>query len=41
VVTALSYNRVRFYDPRLGRWTSEDPVAFVGGDENLYRYPGI
>ncbi len=28
------------YDPRVGRWTSEDPIAFDGGDANLYRYVG-
>lgn len=28
------------YDPRIGRWTSEDPIAFEGGDANLYRYVG-
>jgi hypothetical protein len=28
------------YDPTIGRWTSEDPIAFEGGDANLYRYVG-
>lgn len=28
------------YDPKIGRWTSEDPIAFDGGDPNLYRYVG-
>ena len=28
------------YDPKNGRWTSEDPIAFDGGDPNLYRYVG-
>ena len=28
------------YDPRVGRWTSEDPIAFAGGDPNLYPYVG-
>lgn len=28
------------YDPAVGRWTSEDPIAFEGGDANLYRYVG-
>ena len=26
------------YDPTIGRWTTEDPIAFDGGDFNLYRY---
>lgn len=37
-VTGLSDNRARFYDPELGRFLSEDPLGFVGGDTNLYRY---
>ncbi len=28
------------YDPTLGRWISQDPIAFEGGDSNLYRYVG-
>src|SRR5437016_3358727 len=28
------------YDPTTGRWTSEDPTGFAGGDANLYRYVG-
>jgi len=28
------------YDPTIGRWTSEDPIAFKGGDPNFYRYVG-
>lgn len=28
------------YDPTIGRWTSEDPIAFEGGDANLDRYVG-
>lgn len=28
------------YDPTIGRWTAEDPLAFEGGDVNLYRYVG-
>jgi hypothetical protein len=28
------------YDPTVGRWTIEDPIAFEGGDVNLYRYVG-
>jgi hypothetical protein len=26
------------YDPTIGRWVQEDPIAFEGGDTNLYRY---
>ncbi|MBI2807731.1 MAG: hypothetical protein HYX68_22345 [Planctomycetes bacterium] len=26
------------YDPTIGRWISEDPIEFAGGDTNLYRY---
>src|SRR5262249_10931642 len=28
----------RWYDPRTGRWTSEDPAGFAAGDANLGRY---
>jgi RHS repeat-associated protein len=34
----LQYNRARYYDPKAGRWTSEDPTGFRAGDANLYRY---
>ncbi len=30
----------RWYDPKVGRWTSEDPSRFGGGDWNLSRYCG-
>lgn len=36
----LQYNRARWYDPRVGRWISEDPIGFAGGDANLTRYVG-
>jgi uncharacterized protein RhaS with RHS repeats len=26
------------YDPKIGRWISEDPVGFQAADANLYRY---
>ncbi len=32
------YYRARFYDSNLGRFTSEDPIGFKGGDINLYGY---
>jgi len=34
----LYYYRARYYDPATGRFISEDPLAFDGGDVNLYRY---
>ncbi|MEJ5342271.1 MAG: RHS repeat-associated core domain-containing protein [Thermogutta sp.] len=36
--TELQNNLNRWYDARVGRWMSEDPIGFVGGDGNLYRY---
>jgi len=36
----LQNNLNRWYDARVGRWLSEDPVGFDAGDENLYRYVG-
>jgi RHS repeat-associated protein len=39
--TSGLYNfRNRDYSPTLGRWVSTDPIAFAGGDTNLYRYSG-
>ncbi len=38
--TQLQNNRARWYDPKLGRWLSQDPISFAGGDANLYRYAG-
>ncbi|MEO0975544.1 MAG: RHS repeat-associated core domain-containing protein, partial [Pseudomonadota bacterium] len=34
----LYHADARYYDPDLGRFRSEDPIGFVGGDPNLYRY---
>jgi RHS repeat-associated protein len=34
----LYYYRARYYSPVLGRFISEDPLAFGGGDVNLYGY---
>jgi len=32
------YDRARFYDAATGRFMGQDPMAFGGGDSNLYRY---
>src|SRR5437773_1527232 len=40
IETGLQYNVTRFYDPKVGRWTARDPLGFVPGDANLYRYVG-
>jgi RHS repeat-associated protein len=32
------YMRARYYDPEMGRFISEDPLGFDGGDVNLYAY---
>src|SRR5207244_3482681 len=36
--TGLQYNRARFYQPSVGRFSAEDPIGFAGGDVDLYRY---
>src|SRR5690606_16753609 len=38
--TGLVRFGARDYDPRLGRWTSKDPIQFAGGQANLYVYVG-
>ena len=38
--TGFQYNRARYYDAAIGRWTSQDPLGFAAGDANLYRYVG-
>jgi RHS repeat-associated protein len=38
--TRLYYYRARYYAPLWGRFISEDPIGFAGGDVNLYRYVG-
>jgi RHS repeat-associated protein len=38
--TGLDYYRSRYYNPAIGRFISEDPIEFAGGDSNLYRYVG-
>jgi len=37
--TGLSYYGFRFYDPRIGRWLSRDPIGERGG-MNLYGFVG-
>ncbi|NGZ12119.1 MAG: RHS repeat protein, partial [Nitrospira sp. LK70] len=34
--TGLMYYRVRYYQPRLQRFISEDPMEFLGNDINVY-----
>jgi uncharacterized protein RhaS with RHS repeats len=34
----LQYNRARYLDSFTGKFISEDPISFQGGDSNLYRY---
>ena len=38
--TGLYYYDARWYDPTIGKFISEDPISFFGGDTNLYRYVG-
>jgi RHS repeat-associated protein len=38
--TGLQNNLNRWYDAKVGRWTSEDTSGFGGDDGNLYRYVG-
>ena len=34
----LYYMRARYYNPEIGRFISEDPLGFGGGDVNLFTY---
>ena len=34
----IYYNRARFYDPVLGRFMSQDPLGYGGGDWNQYSF---
>jgi RHS repeat-associated protein len=36
--SGLNYYRARYYDSRVGRFISVDPIGFDAGDTNLYRY---
>ena len=33
-----TYVRARTLNVNLGRWSTQDPIGFRGGDDNLYRY---
>ncbi|RMR14847.1 RHS repeat domain-containing protein, partial [Pseudomonas syringae group genomosp. 3] len=37
VETGLHYNTFRYYDPEIGRFTTQDPIGLAGGF-NLYQY---
>ncbi|WP_086004509.1 RHS repeat domain-containing protein, partial [Pseudomonas syringae] len=37
VETGLHYNTFRYYDPEIGRFTTQDPISIIGG-ANLYQY---
>ena len=37
VETGLHYNTFRYYDPEIGRFTTQEPIGLLGGF-NLYRY---
>ncbi|MDD3596773.1 RHS repeat-associated core domain-containing protein, partial [Sulfuricurvum sp.] len=36
----LYYYRARYYDPTIRRFITPDPIGFLGGDTNFYRYVG-
>lgn len=36
--SGLFYYRARYYQPRLQRFISEDPIEFLGGSVNIYTY---
>lgn len=36
--TGLHYYRARYFNPRLQRFISEDPIGFLGGDANFFVY---
>jgi RHS repeat-associated protein len=38
--TSRDYDNARYYQPYTGRFISQDPSGFAGGDTNLYRYVG-
>jgi RHS repeat-associated protein len=36
--TGLYFFRARYFDSQIGRFISEDPIGFAGGDIDVYRY---
>lgn len=38
--TGLYFLRARYYKPTIGRFISEDPIGFYGGQTDLYSYVG-
>ena len=38
--TGMYFYRARYYDPKVGRFVTKDPIGFEGGDVNLYVYAG-
>ena len=36
--SGLMFYRARYYDPKIGRFISEDPIGFEAADGNFYRY---
>lgn len=36
--SGMYYYRNRYYDPTVGRFITEDPIGFAGGDINFYNY---
>jgi RHS repeat-associated protein len=38
--TGLDENGLRWDNPATGKWLSQDPIDFLGGDANLSRYSG-
>ena len=39
-VTGFTHNHHRWYDPKIGKWLSDDPLGFAAGDANVQRYFG-
>jgi RHS repeat-associated protein len=37
---STTYSYDNWYDPTIGKWISQDPIKFEGGDANLYRVVG-